>query len=89
MNLDTAIDAWAVEHGVDPDSFTIDGDRNETYCLLELGNGDCEVFYSERGYHRSARIFVSRDAALAFLKQWLLGDPTTRKSFRAQHQGPG
>ncbi len=89
MNLFEEFPAWATAHGVDPASFTLGGERNETYCLLELGNGDWEVFYSERGHRRSARIFASDRAAFVFLKQLLLHDPTTRTSFRAEHRWPG
>lgn len=79
---------WAESAGIDPRSFTLDGDRDETLCLRALPGGDYAVYYSERGQLSGLRQFVDRAAALQALREMLLADESSRTEYWISHGAP-
>jgi hypothetical protein len=65
------------ESGVDRDAYSIDRDRDETYCLTS-DRFTWSVYYSERGLATNRREFTTEHDACRFLFDRLLADPTTQ-----------
>ncbi len=89
MNTRIAFDAWADQHGISRDAYSVNSEQDETYCVLAMPNGDWTVFYSERGQRVGAKDYAAEDAALIELQRRLLEEPTTRTHFRARNRWPG
>jgi len=80
---------WASSVGISSEAFSLNGDGDEKYCLVQTAQGDWMVYYSERGMRRNPRDFTTLETALAALRGRILADPTTRIQYRNDHKWTG
>jgi hypothetical protein len=66
------------ELGVREDAYSLDGPRDESYCLSREGVA-WSVYYSERGLTTGRREFDAEHDACRYLLDRLLADPLTRR----------
>ena len=65
--------------GVHAGAYSLDGDENESYCLVEEA-GSWHVFYSERGNRNNEAVFTDENNACRDLLERLLRDGSVRRS---------
>lgn len=82
MNRDD-LAAALVQRRVPADAYSIEVERDETYCMIPTGDV-FDVFYSERGHRNAVRAHASEDSACRDLLDRLLDDGSVTDRSRAQ-----
>jgi len=59
--------------GIRDDAYSLDGVRDETYCL-NYSNAGWSVYYSERGLKSGKKLFTAESEACDYLKSLLIAD---------------
>jgi hypothetical protein len=72
IELQTELEAL----GVRRDSYCLDGDADEAYCLRKSSSG-WYVYYSERGMESGRKDFSNESSACEYLRSLLVSDSST------------
>lgn len=74
--------------GIDLRSIRINSTPSDsTFCILDYGDGQIEVFFFERGQKFELHRFTQPEDAIQHFKQQVLSNPYLRKSFTQHGSG--
>ena len=74
--------------GVDLKSIRINKTPSDsTFCILDYGDGEIEVFFFERGGKYELQRFTDQDTAIEYFRQQVLSNPYLKKSFTEGSNG--
>ena len=74
--------------GVDHRSIRINSTPpDSTFCVLDSGDGEIEVFFFERGSKYELHHFSNQDAAIEYFRQQVLSNSYLKKSFTERSNG--
>jgi hypothetical protein len=70
------------EQNIDPRSYSLGVDKNESLCLVNEGSKWC-VYYSERGLQSGRQCFEDESAACKRMLDALVADPTAKIGWKS------
>lgn len=74
--------------GVDLRSIRVNRTPSDsTFCILDYGDGEIEVFFFERGGKYDLQRFTDPEAAVEHFRQQVLSNPYLMKSFTERSNG--